>query len=165
VSGSTGSTTVQTNTAQFLSGNIIGTTEDWITTTNRNLTAGTFFNQAQANSAAKVVVLGPTVARTLFGSDTPAALDQTVQINHVPFQVIGVMASYGQQSDNTVVMPLGTDRRYLIGHGIGGTGDNLNQITVQAPQQADVPAAMAEINHILDARHHITDPRQPTSAA
>ena len=159
VSGSTGSTTVQSNTAQFLSGNIIGTTEDWITTTNRNLTAGTFFNQAQANSAAKVVVLGPTVAHTLFGADTPTALDQTVQINHVPFRVIGVMASYGQQSDNTVVMPLDTDRRYLIGHGIGSTGDNLNQITVQALQQADVPAAMAEINHVLDARHHITDPR------
>lgn len=28
-----------------------------------------------------------------FGSDTPAALEQTVQINHLPFRVIGVMAT------------------------------------------------------------------------
>ena len=37
--------------------------------------------------------------------------------------------------------------------GIGSTDDQANQITVQATQQAKVPAAMTEINSILDARH------------
>jgi putative ABC transport system permease protein len=55
-------------------------------------------------------------------------------------------------------MPLTTARRYIVGHGIG-IGNTLNQITVQAPQQARVPTAMAEMTRILDARHHITDPR------
>lgn len=59
------------------------------------------------------------------------------------------MASYGQQQDNTAVVPLETARRYLIGLGIGSTGDQVNQITVQATQQAKVPAAMAEINSIV----------------
>jgi putative ABC transport system permease protein len=161
--GSTGSATgagtlIETNTVQFLSANIIGTTDIWATTNNRVLTAGSFFDAAQASSAAKVVVLGPSVARTLFG-DPAAAPGQTLQIAHAPFQVIGVMASYGQQLDNTAVMPLDTARRYVFGYGIGSTSNQLNQITVQAPQQADVPAAMAEITSILDARHHITDPR------
>jgi putative ABC transport system permease protein len=159
VAGSTGSTTIQTGTAQFLSGNVIGTTDQWATTNNRALTAGAFFDESQTNSGAKVVVLGPSVARTLFGRDSSAALDQTVQINHVLLRVIGVMASYGQQQDNTAVVPLETARRYLIGLGIGSTGDQVNQITVQATQQAKVPAAMAEINSILDARHHITNPQ------
>ncbi len=159
VAGSTGTTTIQTGSAQFLSGNVIGTTDQWVITNNRALTAGSFFDENQASSAAKVVVLGPSVARTLFGRDPAAALDQTVQINHVLLRVIGVMASYGQQQDNTAVVPLGTTRRYLIGLGIGSTGDQVNQITVQATQQARVPAAMAEINRILDARHHIADPQ------
>jgi hypothetical protein len=111
VAGSTGSTTIQTNTAQFLSADIIGTTDIWATTNNRNLTAGSFFDQDRANSAAKVVVLGPSVTRALFGRDPSAALNQTVQINHALFQVIGVMASYGQQQDNTAVMRLNTARR------------------------------------------------------
>src|SRR5262249_32716815 len=75
-----------------------------------------------------------------------------------PFQVIGVMYSYGQQLDNTAVMPLNTARRYVVGKGFG-IGDQINQIIVQAPQQADVPAAMTQLTRILDARHHITNPR------
>jgi putative ABC transport system permease protein len=151
-------TLIKTNTVQFLSANIIGTTDIWATTNNRNLTAGSFFDAAQARSAARVVVLGPTVARTLFG-DPAAALNQTVQIGHETFRVTGVMASYGQQLDNTAVMPLSTARRYVFGYGTGSTSNQLGQIVVQAPQQADVPAAIAEITRILDARHHITNPQ------
>jgi putative ABC transport system permease protein len=151
-------TLIKTNTVQFLSANIIGTTDIWATTNNRNLTAGSFFDAAQARSAARVVVLGPTVARTLFG-DPAAALNQTVQIGHETFRVTGVMASYGQQLDNTAVMPLSTARRYVFGYGTGSTSNQLDQIVVQAPQQADVPAAIAEITRILDARHHITNPQ------
>jgi putative ABC transport system permease protein len=158
-SAATAGTLIETDTVQFLTANIIGTMDTWATTNNRDLTAGSFFSEAQASSAARVVVLGPTVARTLFGRDPAAALNQTVRINHTPFRVIGVMASYGQQLDNTGVMPLRSARRYVFGYGIGSTSNQLNQITVQAPSQAEVPAAMAEITRILDARHHITDPR------
>src|SRR5690349_18376350 len=128
-----GGTLIQTSNTAFLSANIIGTTESWVTTNNRDLTSGSFFDAAQADSAARVVVLGPTVAATLFGHDTAAALGQTVQINHGPFKVIGVMQSYGQQLDNTAVMPLRTARRYVVGYGVG-IGNKLSQITLQAPQ-------------------------------
>jgi putative ABC transport system permease protein len=72
----------------------------------------------------------------------------------VPFRVIGVLASYGEQEDNTAVVPLGTARRYIV-----GTGNTLNGITAQATQQAAVPAAMTQLTRILDDRHHITDPQ------
>jgi putative ABC transport system permease protein len=149
--------TIATGTVKLLSGTTIGTTDVWAATNNRVLTAGSFFDQTQAREAARLAVVGPTVASTLFG-DPAAALGQTIQINHVTFRVIGVMASYGRQLDNTVVVPLDTDRRYIVGYGMG-TGSTLNEITVQAPQQAAVPAAMAQVTRILDTRHHITDPR------
>jgi putative ABC transport system permease protein len=152
-------TLIATNTAQDLTANIIGTTDNWAATNNRNLTAGSFFDDAQNREAARVVILGPTVARTLFGQGS-AAIGQTVQINHAPFRVIGVLASYGQQLDNTAVMPLNTARRYVFGYGEGSTTHQLHQITAEATQQANVPAAMAEITRILDARHHITAPQR-----
>ena len=71
-------------------GTITGTTEIWAETNNRDFKVGSFFDQAQARAAARVVVLGPTVASTLLG-DSAAALGQTVRISHVPFRVIGVM--------------------------------------------------------------------------
>ncbi len=148
---------IAAGTVKLISATTVGTTDIWAATNNRVLTAGSFFDQAQARGAARVTVVGPTVANTLFG-DPAAALNQTVQINHVPFRVIGVMASYGQQEDNTAVVPLDTDRRYIVGYG-KGTGNTLNAIIVQATQRAAVPAAMAQVTRILDARHHITDPR------
>ena len=149
---------IATGTVKLLSGIIIGSTDNWAATNNRALTVGAFFDQTQARQAARVAVVGPSVASTLFG-DPAAALNQTVQIGHETFRVTGVMASYGQQLDNTVVMPLSTARRYVFGYGTGSTSNQLGQIVVQAPQQADVPAAIAEITRILDARHHITNPQ------
>jgi putative ABC transport system permease protein len=151
-------TLIATNSAQDLTANIIGTTDNWASTNNRSFTAGSFFDDTQTREAARVAVLGPTVARTLFGQGS-AALGQTVQINHVPFRVVGMMASYGQQLDNTAVMPLDTARRYVFGYGMGSTSHHLHQITAEATQQAAVPAAMDEITYILDARHHITNPQ------
>jgi hypothetical protein len=49
------------------------------------------------------------------------------------------MQSYGQQLDNTAVMPLSTARRYGVGYGIGSTGNELDQITVQAPHRPPCP--------------------------
>ncbi|MFY9807084.1 MAG: ABC transporter permease [Pseudonocardiaceae bacterium] len=147
---------IESSATTLLSSTVIGTSDIWAQTNNRDLQAGSFFDAAQYSSAARVVVLGPTVASTLF-DEPAAALGQSVQINHAPFRVIGVMQSYGQQLDKTAVMPLTTARRYIVGPGIG-VGHELKQITVQAPQQAKVPAAMREATSILDARHHITDP-------
>jgi putative ABC transport system permease protein len=152
-----GTTPIETNTTTFLPGAIIGSTERWAEVNNRDVQAGSFFDEDQAREAARVVVLGPSIANTLFGGPA-AALGQTVQISHRTFQVTGVMQSYGQQLDNTAVMPLGTARRYIVGRGFG-IGDKLNQIQVQATRQAAVPAAMGQVTRILDARHHINNPR------
>jgi putative ABC transport system permease protein len=149
---------IATPTVKLISATTIGTTNIWAETNNRVLTAGSFFDQRQVREATRVAVVGPTVASTLFGDPT-AALNQTIQINHVPFRIIGVMASYGQQLDNTAVVPLETDRRYIVGYGAGtGTGNILNQIAVQASEQSAVPTAINQVTRILDTRHHISDP-------
>ncbi|HVE97514.1 MAG TPA: ABC transporter permease [Pseudonocardiaceae bacterium] len=132
--------------------NVVGSTENWIEVNNQDMAAGSFFDEAQTRTGAKVVVLGPSVATYLFGDDPVAALNQTVRMNRQTFRVIGVMQSVGEPGDSVAVMPLDTARRYIF-----GGGDKINQIIVQATQASAVPAAQDEVIRILSDRHRIKD--------
>lgn len=147
----TGQTMARTPTTQARTA-IIGTTDRWLEVNNRKLLLGSFFDEAQTRSVAKVVVLGPTAVTNLFGGDPTAALDQTIQINHRSFTVIGVLDSAGESVDNVLIMPLNAARRYVF-----GPSDLLNQIIVQATHASTVPAVKTEVTDILDDRHGIKD--------
>ncbi|MDQ3761880.1 MAG: ABC transporter permease [Actinomycetota bacterium] len=132
--------------------NVVGSTDRWLEVNNQDMAAGTFFDEAQVRSTARVVVLGPSVASYLFGDDPAAALSKTVRINRQTFNVIGVMQAVGEPGDSNVVMPLDTARRYIF-----GGGDKVNQIIVQAAEAAAVPAVENEVIRILSDRHKIKD--------
>ncbi len=129
-----------TETTKFRSV-VIGSTERWLEVNNQILQVGSFFDEAQVGSTARVVI-GDTVATTLLG-DAQAARGQPVRINNQTFKVIGVMQSE-DQINNDVVMPLSTARRYVF-----GGGDKLNQIIVQASQASVVPATENEVIRTL----------------
>jgi putative ABC transport system permease protein len=141
----------ETDTTKFRS-RVVGSTERWLEVNNRDLRVGSFFDETQVRTTARVVVIGSTVATTLFG-DAEAALRQPIRINHQTFKVIGVMQPVGEPFDNDAVMPLNTARRY-----ISGGGDKLNQIIVQASQASAVPATENEVIRTLTDRHRIKDP-------
>jgi putative ABC transport system permease protein len=148
-----GQALAETDTTKFRS-RVVGSTARWLEVNNRDLQVGSFFGDAQVRSAARVVVLGSTVATTLF-NDAQAALSQAIRINHQSFKVIGVMQSAGQPGDTDVIMPLDTARRYVF-----GGGDKLNTIIVQATEANAVPAAENEVIGTLTDRHRIKDPAQ-----
>jgi putative ABC transport system permease protein len=152
----TGTSLIKTDTTQSTNQSrvtVIGSTEHWLEVNNRDIQTGSFFDQAQVRSSARVVVLGPTAVTNLFGGNPTAALERPVQINRQTFTVIGVMQPVGLPSDNSVVMPLNTARSYVFGR-----SDVVNQATVQAGSVATVPAAEHEVNSILDTRHRIRNP-------
>ena len=147
----TGQTVAETDTSESRM-TVIGSTERWFEVTNRQVPAGSFFDEAHVRSTAKVVVLGPTAVANLFGGDPVAALNQTVRINRQDFTVIGVMNAIGEPADNIAVMPLKTARRYVV-----GGGDIVNQILVQSTQAAAVPATRDQLIDILSDRRRIKD--------
>jgi putative ABC transport system permease protein len=147
--------TVQSGSAQFRSATITGTTANYLTTSSKTLIAGTFFSPEQSRSGAKVAVLGPLVARGLFGSPN-ASLGKIIRINHSNFQVLGVIQSYGSSGDNVIVMPQAAARSAVFGYGYGG--DELSSIVVKATNTQSVKAAEAEISQVLRQDHHISDP-------
>ncbi|MBA2471472.1 MAG: macrolide ABC transporter permease [Pseudonocardiales bacterium] len=151
IPSATGQALAETGTTQFRS-SVIGSTDRWLEVSNRDLQVGSFFDNAQVRSNARVVVIGSTAATTLF-ADPGAALSQMIRVNHQEFRVIGVMQSVGQPGDNDVVMPLNTARRYIF-----GGGDKLNQIIVQASPATAVPAAENDVIRTLTDRHRIQDP-------
>jgi putative ABC transport system permease protein len=146
----TGDALAETQSTQFRS-HIIGSTERWLEVNNRDMQVGSFFDETQVRVIARVVVLGPTAANTLFGS-AQDALRQTIRINHQSFKVIGVMQRVGEPFDSNVVMPISTARRYLF-----GGGDKINQIIVQANQADAVPAVENDVIRTLSDRHRIKD--------
>jgi putative ABC transport system permease protein len=151
IPATTGKALAETEEYRFRT-NVVGTTEQWLEVNNQDMSAGSFFDEAQVRTTARVVVLGPSVATYLFGDDPAAALNRTVRINRQIFRVIGVMQSVGEPGDSVAVMPLDTARRYIF-----GGGDKINQIIVQATQAAAVPAAQDEVIRILSDRHRIKD--------
>ena len=146
---------VQTAGKKFLSATVNGTTANWFQTNNRLLTVGSYFNQMQAMTGAKVAVVGPDIADVLFGSPD-AAVGHVIHVADEPFKILGVMKDYGRNLDNNVVMPEAAARSAVFGYGYGG--DELSEITATARSTFVERAAVREITQILSTRHHIANP-------
>jgi len=117
--------------------------------------SGEFINQDDMDTYAPVVVLGQTVAKTLF-PDGGDPLGQYVLVNKIPFQVIGVMAEMGASAggndqDDTMLVPLSTGSMRLFGQ------RNVRTITVQVEDAAAIDATQEAIQTLLNQRHKAED--------
>jgi len=135
---------------------VVGTSHDWLSVRARSLAEGRFLTDADNAKAAAVVVLGPTTAEELFGRLDPVG--QSVTINSIPFQVVGVLTSAGSDSsanlDDQAIVPLST----MVSRLSSTTSrDSLSDIYVAARSTSTISAAYQEADAILLARHHITD--------
>lgn|GEM_PF-2415610 len=83
------------------------------------------FSEAEVRLRAKVVILGTTVVRELFGEENP--LGETVRINRVNFTVIGVFPVKGSEGwrdwDDVAVVPVTTAMYRLTGARFVGSVD------------------------------------------
>ena len=96
---------------------LLGTMPGYQTVYAAPTTFGRFYTLAECVARARVVVLGATVVDELFGAANP--IGETVQINHVPFTVIGVLtpkgASGGGDADDVALAPLQTAMYRVLG--------------------------------------------------
>ena len=98
------------------------------------------------------MVLGQGLVDFLFNGNANAAVGQQVVVGRLPFRVVGVLKR-SSVGDRFAYMPLRTSRSVLLG-GI----NRLTLIGITANSVAEVPAAQAQINQILDAQHDIEGP-------
>jgi putative ABC transport system permease protein len=125
--------------------------QDW------DVAAGRPITREESDAAAKVIVLGGTVAGKLFGDADPVG--QTVRVQNVPFRVVGVLdrkgqSAWGQDQDDLVLIPLSTARRNVIGRN-PSTARAVESISVKVAAADLLPAAMQEIRAVLRQRHRL----------
>ena len=135
---------------------VVGTTPSWASVRARKLDSGRFLNSQDESTAAAVVVLGPTTAQQLFGGQSPVG--QTVTLNNVPLQVVGVLQSTGSSSgtannDDTAVVPYTTAAERLFG---GNSRTSVSSIFLSATSSGTLSAAYQEVQDELLNLHHIT---------
>jgi putative ABC transport system permease protein len=113
---------------------------------------GEFFTDQDVKAAAKVCILGRTVADNLFPESSP--VDQTIRIRSVPFKVVGVLTkkgqnAMGQDQDDVILAPYTTVIRRL------SHWPNLRFILVSATSLKDISVAQTQISELLRMRHKI----------
>ena len=134
---------------------LTGTTPSWSTVRSRAVTSGRFLTDADEESAAKVVVLGPETAEELFGQRSP--IGQEVVYDGTALRVVGVLealSSSEQTSSNDVaVVPRSTYAERLVG---GSNRNAVGAIYVKATSASTLSAAYQEADTLLLNRHGIT---------
>jgi len=129
-----------------------GVTEDFPTVKNWPLEEGEFFTARQVVSAENVCVLGRTVARELFGLLNPVG--EMIILKGLACRVIGVLSekgasAWGQDQDDTIIAPLTTVQRKLLGI------NYIHRIEVQTTGKEAATSAYREIQRLLRQRHRI----------
>jgi putative ABC transport system permease protein len=151
------SVTLVNGSTSYQPSTFVGTTSGYAGARDYQIAAGAMFTSADVTKHARVAVIGPTVAQNLFGGQSPVG--QSIRVNGTSFQVVGVTTSKGsngtQDQDDVVLAPITAVQDSLAGYG------SLSSITVQAVSSSKLDAAQAEVEAILTARHHVTDPANP----
>ncbi len=134
----------------------IGTIPDYAKVTSIAADTGRFISDADVRTAARVIVLGPSVANKLFGSFEPVG--QSIRVNKVPFTVIGILeskgSSFGNDNDDLAIIPLSTARQRFATTTVAGP-DDLHVLFVGFEDGFDLPTAKKAMKRLLRERNHV----------
>ncbi|MBI4522381.1 MAG: MacB family efflux pump subunit [Deltaproteobacteria bacterium] len=134
---------------------IQGTGQDFPRARDWPVADGQFFSAEDVRAYAPVVVLGRTVAKTIF-PEGGSPVGKYVLLKNVPFLVIGVMTEKGASpmggdQDDVIFVPINTGLVRLFGK------KYLSSITVKVSDTADIEATQERIENLLRARHRTED--------
>jgi putative ABC transport system permease protein len=136
---------------------VFGATNDYLEARDWPLASGRLFESGEVQGAAKVVLIGQTVARELFGDQDP--VDQVIRLRNVPMTVIGVLERKGQNSwgsdqDDVAIVPISTFRNRVQGDAAGRL-KRVGSISVKVRDGHDMKAAEDNIRELLRQRMRV----------
>ncbi|MDQ7093403.1 ABC transporter permease [Desulfosporosinus sp. PR] len=140
--------------SQNTSTQVIGTTPSYADVRNQQASIGRFFTDQENQNNAQVAVIGTTVVQDLTGSPNTNMVGQTINIDQVPFEIIGVLQSKGSSgtsnNDDQILVPISSAQNRLIG------SKSIRTIYVEAKSSDLMTAASAETSQILRQQHGLT---------
>ena len=145
--------------SQLVAGNmnwntqIQGVSEQYPEVRKWTVQSGEFFSDTDVRTAARVIVIGQTIADNLFPGTDPVG--QTLRVANLPFRVAGVMTRKGQDQqgrdqDDTAFAPYTTVQKKILGSTI------LRIAYVSAVSQDATYTAQQQITELLRQRHKLS---------
>ena len=135
---------------------LLGTTPDYLVIRDLAIARGQPFTSADVDAAAKVALLGKTVADNLFNGEDPVG--KAIRIKGVPFTVVGTLAPKGQSptgqdQDDVILAPVSAAKKKVLGASQANAGA-VGAIMVQA-REGMTAQAQDQMTVLLRQRHHI----------
>lgn len=142
-----------------ISTRLTGTNLDYLVARGWDVDEGTAWGIDDERRAAKVCLLGRTVADSLFPEGD--AVGASVRVGRMPCEVTGILAvkgqnSWGQDQDDTVLLPLVTMRARIVGRG----GDYIDSLTIAAEDDKALASIQERTMALLKDRHRIKNDDQ-----
>ena len=113
---------------------------------------GSFFTDADVRTAARVIVIGQTLADNLYPGTDP--IGQDIRVLNLPFRIVGVMARKGQDpqgrdQDDVAFAPYTTVQKKILGR------DRVQIAFVSAISQDATYTAQSQITELMRQRHKL----------
>ncbi|MDD4272045.1 MAG: ABC transporter permease [Patescibacteria group bacterium] len=139
--------------ANFYDTGVSGVTVGYLDVEDGKVDRGRFFTKEEETNLSKVVVLGSTVKKELFGDSDP--IGKKIKIKKHDFEVIGVMKDRGtvafQNNDDQVFIPIKTMQKLIAGV------NHVSMVRLKVDNPENVDKAMRDVEITLRERHDITD--------
>lgn len=112
---------------------------------------GRFFTESEVRMREKVVLLGTTVVKELFGDADPVG--KTIKMNLLNFKVIGILPAKGANTfhdqDDTAIIPITTAMFRVFGK------EYVDMVYVEAKSPDLIDAAQTEISDLIIKQHRL----------
>ncbi|HEV8204005.1 MAG TPA: ABC transporter permease [Pyrinomonadaceae bacterium] len=133
--------------------NVTGVSEQYPDIRKWPVATGSFFTDADIRTAARVIVIGQTLADSLYPGADP--IGQDIRVMNLPFRVVGVMAAKGQDpqgrdQDDVAFAPYTTVQKKILGR------DRVQIAYVSAISQDATYTAQSQITDLLRQRHKLS---------
>ena len=135
---------------------VTGTTNDYFDLGNWKFENGRSFEEEELNSGSRVAIIGKTVQKNLFDTNTP--IDEVIRINKVPFTVIGLLDAKGGTAwadlDDTVIVPLKTAKQRLVAKKF--PGDQIRSMTINVRSSDLLFTTEKDVDTVMRKLHKIS---------
>lgn len=133
---------------------IYGADVDYLKIKKIDVKEGRMFTAKEINSNAKVCLLGKTVIKNLFGSETFNPIGQTIRFKSIPIKVIGVLSekgqnAFGQDQDDVIIAPYTAVQKRILAI------THVQSILTSAISEAKSAQASNELDDALRASHKL----------
>ena len=135
---------------------VTGTTNDYFDLGNWKFENGRSFEEEELNSGSRVAIIGKTVQKNLFDTDSP--IDEVIRINKVPFTVIGLLDAKGGTAwadlDDTIIVPLKTAKQRLVAKKF--PGDQIRSMTINVRSSDLLFKTEKDVDTVMRKLHKIS---------